>query len=203
MVYDRLSKLAYKYGSDKCPQLKHTYTPFYYELVKDKRKLIKKILEIGVGCYGTMFHVGEIFDRGTKRYYQKGASLRMWRDFFPNAQVFGADIEPEAMFSDERITTFLCDTRYKASIEDLIGKTGTDIDLFIDDGSHDWRDQVFLANVALPLLKKDVIYTIEDVHLTQLVVDGLSRYKSSVPNLTHPKKPGQKGTNNLVLVKNN
>lgn len=203
MNYDRLSKLAYKYGSDKCPQLKHTYTPFYYELLKDKRKLIKKILEIGIGCYGTMFHVAVIYDRGVKRYYEKGASLRMWRDFFPNAQVFGADIEPETVFSDDRIITFQCDTRYKTSIEDLIRQTGTDIDLFIDDGSHDWRDQVFLAKVALPIIKKDVIYIIEDVTSVQLVVDGLSGYECLIPNLTHPKKPRQNGGNNLVLVKNN
>jgi hypothetical protein len=203
MIYDRLSKLAYKYGSDKCPQIKHTYTPFYYGLLNNKRKLVKKVLEVGIGCHKTMEHVAVIFDRGEKRSYQKGASLKMWRDFFPNAQVYGADIEPEAIFIDERINTFRCDTRYKPNIEDLIKLTGADIDLFIDDGSHDWRDQIFLAKAALPLLKKDIIYIIEDVGYTQLVIDGLREYKCSVPKLTHPKKPQQNGTNNLILVENN
>ena len=30
-----------------------------------------------------------------------GASLRDWRDYFPNALVFGADIDIEILFTDE------------------------------------------------------------------------------------------------------
>jgi hypothetical protein len=34
-----------------------------------------------------------------------GASLYVWRDFFPNAYIFGADIDKEVLFNDKRITT--------------------------------------------------------------------------------------------------
>jgi hypothetical protein len=78
MNLDPLSELAFKYLSDKCPQIKHSYTPFYYDLLKDKRNSIKKVLEIGIGSV----------EESTKwRPYRAGSSLIMWRDFFPNAQI--------------------------------------------------------------------------------------------------------------------
>ena len=39
-----LCKLAYKYGTDKCPQVNGAYyTPFYFELLKDKRETFCKV----------------------------------------------------------------------------------------------------------------------------------------------------------------
>ncbi len=149
-----LCELAYKYGTDKCPQIKHNYTPFYYKLLKDKQKSIKKVLEIGLG---------------TEYVWQKyptridGASLYLWRDFFPNAQIFGADILTELVFKDGRIETFQCDQSKIEDLKNLIQKTGSDIDLFVDDGSHIPNDQVLTCLTLMPMLKKDVIYIIEDV----------------------------------------
>lgn len=192
-----LCKLAYKYGTDKCPQLKHNYTPVYYEMFKDKRNSIKKVLEMGIGYYKTMQQVAVIFDKGLKRFYHRGASLKMWRDFFTNAQIYGADITPEALIGDERITTFLCDETKKEDIEDLVRQTGADIDIFIDDGSHRWRNQVFLAKTILPLLNKKVIYIIEDVRFPQQVVNGISEYECYIPSFS--RKYYDDG---LVLVRN-
>src|SRR3990167_2833604 len=180
-----LCKIAYKYGTDKCPQIKHSYTPVYYEMFKDKRDSIKKVLEMGIGYYKTMTEVAVIYDRGLKRYYQKGASLKMWRDFFPNAQIYGADIAPETMFEDERIKTFVCDERKEEDIVKLVGQTGMDIDIFIDDGSHQWQHQAYLAKTILPLLKKDVVYVIEDVGFPQHIMDALKDYECSIPRLPY------------------
>lgn len=202
-----LCKIAYKYGTDKCPQLKHSYTPVYYELFKDKRDSIKKVLEMGIGYYKTMEHVAVIYDKGLKRFYQKGASLKMWRDFFPNAQIYGADIAPETMFKEERIATFLCDETKEEQIADLINQTGSDIDIFIDDGSHRWQHQAFLAKTILPMLKKDVIYIIEDVGFPQHIMEVLEDYKCSIPRL--PYTLYKRGTmknkipkDRLMVVKN-
>lgn len=156
LKYTELCEIAYKYGTDKCPQVKHHYTPFYYEFFKDKRDLIKKIFEMGVGYEEDMKYIGV--------NYVLGASLFMWRDFFPNAQIYGGDIEPKCIFKDDRIETFLCDERKKDDLKRLIKKTGSDIDIFIDDGSHKTEDQAFLCLNMMPLLKKDVIYIIEDVN---------------------------------------
>ncbi len=143
-----LCELAYKYGTDKCPQIGHKYTPYYYGLLKDKRYVVKKVLELGI---------------------YKGASLRMWRDFFPNAQIYGADINDEYLIQEDRITSFKCDETVKKDLVKLIKKTGSDIDLFIDDGLHNSNFQSFACVNLMPLLSKNVIYVIEDVSIGQKV----------------------------------
>lgn len=180
-----LCKIGYKYGTDKVPRLKHTYTPVYYEMFNPIREKVKKILEMGIGYYKTMSEVAIVYDRGLHRYYHKGASLKMWRDFFPNAHIYGADIAPQTLFGEERITTYLCDETKKEEIEDLIRQVGSDIDIFIDDGSHRWQHQLFLAQTILPLLKKDVIYIIEDVGFPTHLIKGLEGYECSVPRLPY------------------
>ena len=149
-----LCELAFKYGSDKCPQIKHHYTPVYFDLFNNHREEIKKVVEIGVEYPETMNNYPN---------YKIGASLYMWRDFFPNAQIYGADILPNLVFKDDRIETFQCDQTNKEDLERLIRNVGSDIDLFIDDGSHKPDDQVFTCKVIMPLLKKDAIYVIEDI----------------------------------------
>lgn len=207
MEITELCKLAHKYGSDKCPQLKHSYTSVYYEMFNPIRDKVKKVLEMGIGYYKTMEHVAVIYDRGLKRFYQKGASLRMWRDFFPNARIYGADIAQETMIRSHRINTYVCDERKKEDLEALIKKVGSDIDIFIDDGSHKWQDQAFLAKTVLLMLKKDVIYIIEDVGFPQHIMDELKDYECTIPRLPYTlyKKGAMKNKipkDRLMVVKN-
>lgn len=184
-----LCKIAYRYGTDKCPEIFHSYTPFYYELLKNKRQSIKKVLELGVGYLETM---------PWNSRYKTGASLYMWRDFFPNAQIYGADILPKVMFKDERIETFLCDETKKEDLKKLIENTGSDIDLFIDDGSHAKEDQIFACLNLMPLLKKDVIYIIEDVEFPIKVTDALGKYVSQTVKF----RTGHRSDDTLIIVKN-
>jgi len=187
-----LCDIAFKYKTDKCPQIRHTYTPFYWELLKDKRESIKKVFEMGIGCPGTM-------TRCSGKDYVTGASLRMWRDFFPNAQIYGADIHPDAQFTDDRIKTFLCDEMNKDDLSRIITETGSDIDLFIDDGAHWFQQQLFLCQNMMPLLKKDVIYVIEDIHAVGGLAKALKDYDCYIPELEKVKNEYR---NNLIVVKN-
>ena len=188
-----LCKIAYKYGTDKCPAIGHPYTPFYYELLKDKKDSIKKVIEIGIGIKTYVYN--------NPKPYTTGASLYMWRDFFPNAVIFGADILPESMFKANRIKTFICDETKKEDLENLIAKTGSDIDLFIDDGLHSKNAQIFLAKTILPMLFKNVIYVIEDAGFPRTIKNVLSDYICREPKLDfqgQPRYPKQR----LVIVKN-
>jgi hypothetical protein len=175
-----LCKLAYKYGSDKCPEIGHQYTPFYYEFLKDKRQSIKKVLEMGVGSTRQYKHIAN---------YHLGASLYMWRDFFPNAQIYGGDIVPSSVFEDGRVKTFLCDERNEGDIKRLIEQTGSDIDLVVDDASHHIADQRFLFKTLMPLLKKDVIYIIEDCGRTRSLSKELGEYDCFIPKLIPNDRP--------------
>ena len=184
-----LECLAYFYGSDKCPQIFHFYTDYYYHLFKDKRESVRKVLEMGVGNVETM---------GSHcPHYVDGASLYMWRDFFPKAQIYGADVLPELVFKDGRIETFQCNQCLKDDLVNLISKTGSDIDLFVDDASHVPRHQVFTCKTLMPMLKKDVIYVIEDARDPK-IVDHLKDYDCHV--IRKARMANQ--YNRLVVVKN-
>lgn len=192
-----LCEIAYKYGTDKCPNIKHTYTLYYYQLLKDKRESIKKVLEVGIGYYENIRYGEHTWDDNLKRKYHKGASLKMWRDYLPNAQIYGADIQEDCMFTDDRIKTFVCDQSNKRSVEKLIANTGSDIDLFIDDGSHTSRNQIRLAQFALPLLDEGVIYIVEDV----TEVDRVLSFFSNDYDTTHVKGRKHKDDNLIVIRK--
>ncbi len=185
-----LCRIAYKYGADKCPQIKHSDTPFYFELFNKRRNKIKKVLELGIGKFRGMDKNDTVYDPGLNRIYHKGASLKMWRDFFPNAQIFGADNYPEALFKDERIDTFSCNERKIDDLHKLIENTGSDLDIVIDDASHRVDDQILTAKTLLPLLNKYTIYIIEDVTHSKKIAKALREYKSFVPDIPRYWKGG-------------
>ena len=143
---DELTKLAIKYGTDKWG--KHSYTPMYHDLFKPVRPIIKKVLEIGAG---------------------EGLGLRMFRDYFPNAMIYGGEIEKERCFKEDRIEVYECEQSKKKDLEKLLEKTGTDIDLFIDDGSHEPFDQMSTCINIISMLTTDFIYFIEDVADDKLI----------------------------------
>jgi len=137
---DKLSKLGLKYGTDKIG--KHNYLPYYHKLFKDKRESVKKVVEIGAG---------------------EGLGLRMFRDYFPNAMIYGGEIDPNRIFKEDRIEVIECDQSKGEDLTRLVDKIGKDIDIWIDDGSHKPKDQAYTCRKMMPHLKDDVIYIIEDV----------------------------------------
>jgi len=188
-----LCKLGLKYRTDKCPQLRHSYTPVYYELLKDKRDSVKKVLEIGIGTIWSMKHVEE---------YTVGASHMMWRDFFPNAMIYGIDIDPKVIFQEERIKTFLMDSTKPRGIRKLIRKTGSDLDLVIDDGPHGTRTQLKLAQTLLPLLTGDFIYIIEDSRNPDALKENIEFLFPDKYEVEVKKLPAQgMKDDNLVIVR--
>lgn len=183
-----LCRIAYKYGTDKCPQVGHNYTPVYYKLLKRKRETVKKVLELGIGSRETMQWV--------PNHYQTGASLLMWRDFFPNAQIYGVDRDPRTIFQAERIKTFLLSTARVSNLQWLIEQIGSDIDLVIDDGPHNERFQLQTAWTLLPILKKNCVYILEDVNRPDIVKEQLSEYDCQTFQF-----PNQRKADALVVVK--
>lgn len=132
-----LSELGNLYGSDKPVQ----YTPFYDLLLASMRERVKAVFEIGIF---------------------KGGSLRMWRDYFPNAQIYGMDIVEERCFQEERIKTFQGNQASLAAFAPIL-KHGP-FDLIIDDGSHDPHHQVSNAEFLVPHLAPEGLYIIEDIN---------------------------------------
>jgi hypothetical protein len=175
-----LCQLFYKYGSDKCPQIFHSYSEKYYDLLKNKKYSFKNIIEIGIGS-------NEIMRPIVGEKYQIGSSLRAWRDFFQNANVFGLDINLSVMFECERIITFYTDQSNRDSLVDTISnirkKSNSNLmfDFIIDDGSHVVSDMTLTFSTLINYLSVDGIYIIEDIK--KIDIDYFKEFLISFNNI--------------------
>ena len=97
-------------------------------------------------------------------HYKPGGSLRSWRDYFPNADIMGFDVQPDTQFREERISTFICDSTDGNAVSAVIEERNfRDIDLIVDDGSHRPTDQLSTLKNCFKFLRHGGLYVIEDV----------------------------------------
>lgn len=158
-----LCEIFFKYRSDKCPQIFHTYSPSYFEELHKIKNNIKYLLEIGVGNNQLMKPIcGES--------YQIGASLKGWRDFFINAKIFGLDIDEKVLFKDSRIECFYTDQSNVNSLENTIyeirkkeNNSELKFDLIIDDGSHIIEHMILSYKTLSKYVINGGLYIIEDI----------------------------------------
>lgn len=93
-----------------------------------------------------------------------GASLRAWREFFPEATVIGADIDRNIPFQAERIETYYVDQDSPDTIKALFAELGTrKPNIIIDDGLHVFHANRTLLQGAFDHLAAGGIYLIEDL----------------------------------------
>ena len=147
----RLNYLGYLYGTDKANILKgtdgsfrfaHDYLRHYESLFRDKNKTYK-ICEFG--CY-------------------KGASLRMWKEFFPNAQIVGVDIDNDAKrIQEDRISILIGDSSQSETAKTILNDFGK-LNLIIDDASHAWGSIRLTFERMWDVLDTEGIYIIEDIN---------------------------------------
>lgn len=154
-VLTPLCEIAKKFGTDKggwhliAGDTCHNYTPQYYELLKDRRESVERVLEIGVNY---------------------GCSLRMWEEFFPNAEIVGLDCNQLCLFNIGRITSYLADQGSQESLLKAMAtiseaQPGPLFDLIVDDGSHETEHQVLSAATLMPFVKPGGYYIIEDLNI--------------------------------------
>jgi hypothetical protein len=147
-------------GLDKYPfeWAPHRYSDFYDVLFRQRRNEIKRVFECGIGTGNLNFSAN--MGQGAR----PGASLRVWREYFPNALVYGADIDSEVLFTEDRIFTFVIDQLNQDSIQNAIKifEPGT-FQLIVDDGLHTFEANATLFRNSNHLLSDQGIYIIEDV----------------------------------------
>jgi hypothetical protein len=145
-----LNELGLKYRTDKAvdgkrgePGKGHDYLRVYERFSKLERTQVRKVLEIGV---------------------QKGASIRMWAEYFPNATVFGLDIAESALkVTGDRIKIQLLDQSDAAALGTFARENGP-FDLIVEDGSHIWSHQIIGMQTLIPHLAAGGHYIVEDLH---------------------------------------
>jgi hypothetical protein len=138
--------------------LPHTYTDIYSLLFANIRSQVKNVFECGIGSSD------ETMDFAMTSNGKPGASLRVWRDYFSNALVWGADIDTKALFEEERIKTGYIDQFSPTAIKQFFQETNVGrFDVMIDDGFHSYEAGISLFENAIDKLADNGIYVIEDI----------------------------------------
>lgn len=149
-----LKRLFDRHGSDKAQH--HDYHFAYGALLGDPGS-VRLLLEIGLGSVNPKI----VSNMG--RSGRPGASLRAFRDYLPEAAIHGADIDPEALFQDDRITTVQVDQTRPDSLDRLVAGLPSGFDLVIDDGLHAPHANLATLRACLPLLRPGGWMVIEDI----------------------------------------
>jgi len=92
----------------------------------------------------------------------KGASLRTWRDFFPTAEVWGVDIDPEVKQGDPKVITG--SQADPATIAQVA--PGKEFDFVVDDGSHLIHHLIGSFDLLWPRVRSGGLYVMEDLLMT-------------------------------------
>lgn len=153
----------------------HRYDLVYQNIFSElKTEQSINILEIGLGTNNpdTVSHMG--------KNGRPGASLYAYREFFPKANIFGADVDKRILFESERIKTAYVDQLKPETFNQMhidLGKPS--LDLFIEDGLHSVAASLNSLNYAISVTKKNGYIILEDLYNPQHIWQTLSLFLDS------------------------
>jgi hypothetical protein len=137
-----LNNLAIKHGTDKGPY-DHMYTSKYELYLDQYRDENFNLLEIGV-C--------------------DGSSVKMWKEYFPKANITALDIDPRCKeFEEDRINIHIGDQTDVSFLNEVVNKHNH-FEIILDDGGHSWKQQIVSFETLFPQLTPGGLYFIEDMH---------------------------------------
>ncbi len=191
-----LSDLATEHGTDK-QETEHNYAPIYDHLFTPFRQDTFNLLEIG------LYH---------------GNSIRMWRDWFPNATIYCIDIRQKwinlLLKSPEGLDRIVWDKVDQSNEHQLTeyAKKGP-WRVIVDDGSHKSSHQKLTFDILWAQVEPGGYYIIEDTHtsykLTNFKTAFIDCAETLVQRMLHladevSGSPYTRGEyNNLLVRKNN
>lgn len=142
----RIIEVFEKYDTDKNSK-GHNYAPYY---AKHLPETAKRILEIGV---------------------DRGESIRAWHEIYPEAHIWGLDIFTNGIPFVEDWVTWVTGSQTDGSILNHIRNYFAPFDFVVEDGSHNWRDQLI---TFYGLRGCCDLYVVEDILLDNFWSQGLS-----------------------------
>lgn len=149
-----LTELAKKHGTDK---LSVGYMPHYDKHFAPFRGRPLRILELGV---------------------LDGASLRMWAEYFPNAEIWGVDVNPKCKRYETDRIKIVCSSQDNQPLLQALGE----FDIVIDDASH--LNQLILASAEALLPQTRMFYVIEDLRNSY----GISKSAKKCPGCAYNRE---------------
>ena len=156
---ESLHDIAKRFGTDKA---EHLFTLIYDSKFSHLRSDKIKFIEIGLWL---------------------GSSIRMWREYFQNAEIYGADLLTESEMSNhvdninktqnlDLKMNWNCDFKFiqlNQENEEDFKKIDNDFDIIIEDGGHTMLQQQLSIKNLITKLKSGGFLVIEDVHTSKLV----------------------------------
>jgi predicted O-methyltransferase YrrM len=139
-IFKKYESFSNYEGTDK--DTGHCYIDLYTKLLDPIRETAKNVLEIGVFS---------------------GASCQAWSEYFPNATVYGLDIN----FSNLKFGKNNDKIKYihtDATDHKCLNLLPNRFDFVLDDGSHTLLHQIASAKIFAPLLNENGLYICEDIH---------------------------------------
>jgi hypothetical protein len=155
LLGDNLDALAIFFNTDK--NISHAYTKHYQQHFQPLRHKQINILEIGIGGYNIPTGGGH--------------SLRMWKSYFPRANIYGLDIYDKSPHNEQRIKTYKGSQTDDVLLKRIVQEIGG-VDVVIDDGSHINSHVIKTFQILFPLLNPAGIYAIEDLQTSYWETDS-------------------------------
>lgn len=133
-----------------------------YSMVGLEPSEVEAVLEIGIGSNNPKM------PSSMGRSGVPGASLLLWREIFPKAQVIGADFDRNTLLDADRITCFFVDSTSSQSIENMRQSISqrleiNQFDLIVDDGLHTPEANLRNFRVLQSSIRPGGFYVIEDI----------------------------------------
>jgi hypothetical protein len=147
----RLEELVNNCLTDK--NTTHSYMDLYESLLSDKKETAKHVLEVGIGDFG----------------YKNGGSVKLWRDYFTNAMIYGLDILPidrviDELIHDPRVVLYTSTNAYNEQFfYENIRNKNIQFDFMLDDGPHTLDSMKKFIQLYSHVMTDDGILIIEDV----------------------------------------
>jgi len=141
------------------------HVDLYEEILAPYRQTATRVFEIGIN---------------------KGGSIRMWKEYFPEATIFGLDsskgvVRNMQAAKVDRVTALRLNQNDRDQLQDFADTYGLHawekFVIGIDDGSHYWEDQIKSFQVLWPTIKDGGLYVCEDTlnsYYTKAGNDGQS-----------------------------
>ena len=197
---NQLTDLMNLFGSDKGGRNNHhNFASYYSEIFFHKRNDIKNFLEIGLGTNNTSV-LSNMGPNGIPL-----ASLRAWRDYFKNANIYGADIDKNILKNEDRIETFYVDQTDPITIKEMFKNIGEKkFDIILEDGLHEYNANICFFENAIEYLEPNGTYIIEDVYYKDqdkfIKYFENKNYNFSIIDIFHEKNIAN---NCLIIIKIN
>lgn len=150
----------------------HSYLPLYQTLLEKKKETAQNVLEVGIGNFGP----------------KNGGSIKLWRDFFTNATIYGLDILPidrviDELLTDDRVVLYTSIDAYNENFFKLnFLNENIKCDFMLDDGPHTLESMIQFIKLYSQIMTDDGILIIEDVQS----FDWIETLKTAVPEHLKP-----------------